>query len=49
MINNNNVMYIINVYRPPHCNISMWTCEMTKILQLYQDDTVSVVGDFNEG
>ena len=48
VMKSNHVMYIISVYRPPHCNISMWTCEMTKILKLYQQDAVCMVGDFNE-
>ena len=41
-------MYIISVYKPPHCNISMWNKEISKILEFYQAYPVCVLGDFDE-
>ena len=48
MVKNDQHMYIISVYRPPHCNISKWKIEISKILEFYQAYPVCVLGDFNE-
>ena len=48
VVKNDQHMYIVSVYRPPHCNISKWNKEISKILEFYQSYPVCVLGDFNE-
>ena len=48
VMKNDQHMYIVSVYRPPHCDISKWNKEISKILEFYQAYPVSVLGDFNE-
>ena len=48
IMQNDHTMYVMSVYRPPHCNILMWTNEIAKILDLCPDYPVCVMGDFNE-
>ena len=48
VVKNDQHMYIVSVYRPPHCNISKWKKEISKILEFYQVYPVCVLGDFNE-
>ena len=41
-------LYVMSVYRSPHYSAMNWTNEMFRLLGLYNDKRICVVGDVND-
>ena len=48
MIHCTSEIVLISVYRPPSTSICQFTNEMSKVLSLFEEMNVCVMGDFNE-
>ena len=41
-------LYVMSVYRSPHYSAVNWTNEMSRLLGLYNDKSICVIGDVND-